>query len=129
MASKIKKALKKIGKAALVAGAGYAAMKGLKNRKENKAFLKTEGGDKSDMRDYGPFTKARRKIYPKDNSPLITDDGFITENNMYGEGAAKKGGRMVQTRSGGGAVKRRIKTSSKTKSSGKALRGYGKEIR
>ena len=129
MASKIKKALKKIGKAALVAGAGYAAMKGLKNRKENKAFLKTEGGDKSDMRDYGPFTKARRKIYPKDNSPLITDDGFITENNMYGEGAAKKGGRMVRTKSGGGAVKRRIKTSSKPKSSGKALRGYGKEIR
>jgi hypothetical protein len=127
--SKIKKALKKIGKAALVAGAGYAAMKGLKNRKENKAFLKTEGGDKSDMRDYGPFTKARRKIYPKDNSPLITDDGFITENNMYGEGAAKKGGRMVRTKSGGGAVKRRIKTSSKPKSSGKALRGYGKEIR
>ena len=33
--SKIKKALKKIGKAALIAGAGYAAMKGLKNRKEN----------------------------------------------------------------------------------------------
>ena len=127
--SKIKSALKKIGKAAAIAGAGYLAMKGLKNRKENKAFLKTEGGDRSDMRDYGPFTKARRKIYPKDNSPLITDDGFITENNMYGEGAAKKGGRMVQTRSGGGAVKRRIKTSSKTKSSGKALRGYGKEIR
>ena len=129
MASKIKKALKKIGKAAAVAGAGYLAMKGLKNRKQNKAFLKTEGGDKSDMRDYGPFTKARRKIYPKDNSPLITDDGFITENNMYGEGAAKKGGRMVRTKSGGGAVKRRINTSSKPKSSGKALRGYGKEIR
>ena len=127
--SKIKSALKKIGKAAAIAGAGYLAMKGLKNRKENKAYLETEGGDKSDMRDYGPFTKARRRIYPKDNSPLITDDGFITENNMYGEGAAKKGGRMVQTRSGGGAVKRRIKTSSKTKSSGKALRGYGKEIR
>ena len=66
MASKIKKALKKIGKAALVAGAGYAAMKGLKNRKENKAFLKTEGGDKSDMRDYGPFTK-KRSSYIADN--------------------------------------------------------------
>ena len=38
MASKIKKLLKKVGKAALVAGAGYAAMKGLKNRKENKAI-------------------------------------------------------------------------------------------
>ena len=129
MASKIKKALKKIGKAALIGGAGYLAMKGLKNRKENKAYLASEGGDKSDMRDYGPFTKARRKIYPKDNSPLITDDGFITENNAYGEGAAKKGGRMVRTKSGGGAVKRRINTSSKPKSSGKALRGYGKEIR
>jgi len=127
--SKIKKLLKKVGKAALLGGGAYLASKGLKNRKENKAFLKTEGGDKSDMRDYGPFTKARRKIYPKDNSPLITDDGFITENNMYGEGAAKKGGRMVRTKSGGGAVKRRIKTSSKPKSSGKALRGYGKEIR
>ena len=34
-------------------------MKGLKNRKENKAFLETEGGDKSDMRDYGPFSKAK----------------------------------------------------------------------
>ena len=136
--SKIKKALKKIGKAALIGGAGYLAMKGLGKRKaakENKEFLKTEGGDRSDMRDYGPFTKAprntktARKIYPKDNSPLITDDGFITESNMYGEGAAKKGGRVIRTKSGGGAVKRRIKTSSKPKSSGKALRGYGKEIR
>ena len=34
MASKIKKALKKIGKAAAVAGAGYLAMKGLKNRRQ-----------------------------------------------------------------------------------------------
>ena len=126
---KIKRGLKKVAKPAAMVGAAYLAAKALKNRKENKAFLKTEGGDKSDMRDYGPFTKARRKIYPKDNSPLITDDGFITENNMYGEGAAKKGGRMVRTKSGGGAVKRRIKTSSKPKSSGKALRGYGKEIR
>ena len=128
MASKIKKALKKIGKAAAVAGAGYLAMKGLKNRRQKNADVEMDL-PKADMRDYGPFTKARRRIYPKDNSPLITDDGFITENNMYGEGAAKKGGRMVQTRSGGGAVKRRIKTSSKPKSSGKALRGYGKEIR
>ena len=35
-------------------------MKGLKNRKsakENLEFLKTEGGNKSDMKDYGPFSK------------------------------------------------------------------------
>ena len=126
---KLKKGLKKVAKPAALLGAAYLASKGLGRKKQMKDYLQTEGGDKSDMRDYGPFTKARRRIYPKDNSPLITDDGFITENNMYGEGAAKKGGRMVQTRSGGGAVKRRIKTSSKPKSSGKALRGYGKEIR
>ena len=126
---KLKKGLKKVAKPAALLGAAYLASKGLKNRRENKAFLKTEGGDRSDMRNYGPFTKAPRKMYARDNSPLITDDGFITENNMYGEGAAKKGGRMVRTKSGGGAVKRRIKTSSKPRSSGKALRGYGKEIR
>ena len=34
----------------------------MKNRKENKEFLKTEGGDKSDMRDYGPFTKKARTM-------------------------------------------------------------------
>ena len=63
---KLKKILKKVGKAALIGGAGYLAMKGLKNKKENKAFLKTEGGDKSDMRDYGPFTKApKKKATPK----------------------------------------------------------------
>ena len=48
--SKLKSALKKIGKAAAVAGAGYLAMKGLNNRKvgkENEAYLKNEGGNRS----------------------------------------------------------------------------------
>ena len=43
MASKIKKALKKIGKAALVAGAGYAAMKGLGGKK-GTAFSRPKRG-------------------------------------------------------------------------------------
>ena len=34
--SKIKKLLKKVGKAALLGGGAYLASKGLKNRKENK---------------------------------------------------------------------------------------------
>ena len=100
MASKIKKALKKIGKAALVAGAGYAAMKGLKNRKENKAFLETEGGDKSDMRDYGPFTKAARTM--------------PSTGNMYGDGNPKNRNVSYALKSGGRAG---------YKSGGKAVRG------
>ena len=39
---KIKKTLKKVAKPAALLGAAYLASKGLKNRKENKAFLETE---------------------------------------------------------------------------------------
>ena len=121
MASKIKKALKKIGKAALVAGAGYAAMKGLKNRKENKEFLKTEGGDKSDMRDYGPFSKGTGPT----NAPskftrsktVLGKSGIDTmdDGNFYQ--GAKNGGRMG------------LKAGGKAKGCGKALRGFGKAMK
>ena len=118
MASKIKKALKKIGKAALIGGAGYLAMKGLKNRKENKDFLKTEGGNKSDMRDYGPFSKGKnRQASPSDyvKSKTVLGKRGINrlgdiDDNMY----AAKGGRATKT---------------KPKSIGKALRGGGKVMR
>ena len=118
MASKIKKALKKIGKAALVAGAGYAAMKGLKNRKENKAFLKTEGGDRSDMRDYGPFTKEPRKMPATRRDSILAKPEInrFDDGNMYQP--AKNGGRIGKK--SGGSVK---------KSMGKALRGGGKVMR
>ena len=98
MASKIKKALKKIGKAALIGGAGYLAMKGLKNRKENKAFNETEGGDKSDMRDYGPFSKGKNPQASPSNyvksKTVLGKRGInnMDDNNMYQ--GAKDGGRM-----------------------------------
>ena len=110
--SKLKKILKKVGKAALIGGAGYLVMKGLKNKKENKAFLKTEGGDKSDMRDYGPFTKTPRKM-PAKRSQSVLGQGPNKTNqvdysgisdNMY-DAAASKGGRIVKTKRGGKAVR------------------------
>ena len=70
MIKKLKKRLKKVGKAAASWRAGYLAMKGLKNRKENNAFLETEGGNKSDMRDYGPFTKAARTMPTTEHSKI-----------------------------------------------------------
>ena len=117
--SKIKKLLKKVGKAALLGGGAYLASKGLKNRKENKAFLKTEGGDKSDMRDYGPFTKAARKMPGTKRDSILGKLGIdrFDDGNMYQ--GAKNGGRMG-LKSGG---------KSKPKSIGKALRGGGKVIR
>ena len=122
MASKIKKALKKIGKAALIGGAGYLAMKGLKNRKQKNADVEMDL-PKSDMRDYGPFSKGTGPT----NAPskftasktVLGKRGInrMDDGNMYQ--GAKNGGRMG-LRSGGKAIK---------KSMGKALRGGGKVMR
>ena len=123
MASKIKKALKKIGKAALVAGAGYAAMKGLKNRKENKDFLKTEGGDKSDMRDYGPFSKG--------TGPTNAPSKFTASKTVLGKRGINRmdDGNMYQGAKNGGRMGLKSGGKSKPKSIGKALRGGGKVMR
>ena len=109
---KLKKILKKVGKAALIGGAGYLAMKGLKNKKENKAFLKTEGGDKSDMRDYGPFTKAPRKMPAKRSQSVLGQGPNKTNQVDYSgisdrieDASAAKGGRIVKTKGGGKAVR------------------------
>ena len=113
MASKIKKALKKIGKAAAVAGAGYLAMKGLGKRKQNKAFLATEGGDKSDMRDYGPFTKKRSSYIADNRSQSVLGQGknrsgqvdYSGISDRMEDASAAKGGRIVKTKGGGKAVR------------------------
>ena len=116
---KIKKGLKKVAKPAALIGAAYLASKAMKNRKENNAFLETEGGDKSDMRDYGPFTKAARKMPGTKRDSILGKLGIdrFDDGNMYQR--AKNGGRMG-LKSGG---------KSKPKSIGKALRGGGKVMR
>ena len=121
MASKIKKALKKIGKAALVAGAGYAAMKGLKNRKENKEFLKTEGGDKSDMRDYGPFSKG--------TGPVNAPSKFTRSKTVLGAPRIDKfdDGNFYQGAKDGGRIGK--KSGGKVKGCGIAKRGLGRAMK
>ena len=106
---KLKKGLKKVAKPAALLGAAYLASKGLGRKKQMKDYLQTEGGDKSDMRDYGPFTKAARTM------PTTGPAKFKYPQIAYGQQVMAKGGRAGK--------------KSKPKSSGKALRGYGKEIR
>ena len=48
--------------------------------------------------------------------PLITDDGFITSNNPFGEGGAKKGGSA-------GRKKRSTITGVAVRGFGRALKG------
>ena len=111
---KIKKTIKKVAKPAAGIGAVLLAANAMKNRKENKAFLETEGGDKSDMRDYGPFTKTARKM--------------PATGNMYGDGNPKNRNVSYALKSGGRAGYK-SGGKSKPKSMGKALRGGGKVMR
>ena len=54
--AKKKKWKKRLGKA-LAAGAALAGGLALARRKQNQTYLTEEGGDRSDMRSYGPFSK------------------------------------------------------------------------
>ena len=59
MAKKKKKSrIKKLLKGAALAGAAVLGAKALGRRNQMKDYLATEGGDRSDMRNYGPFSKA-----------------------------------------------------------------------
>lgn len=139
--SKLKRALKKIGKAALVAGAGYAAMKALKNRKvgkENEEYLKTEGGDKSDMRDYGPYSN---KTAPKTRSNASIAGDFISKinnpkNAEYGMQFSndlvnyKPTGRTrTPIKADNSGIIKQYKSGGRVKGCGKALRGFGKAMK
>jgi len=113
--SKIKSALKKIGKAALVAGAGYAAFKGLRNKK-GKNFTNADAIKKMTTNDaYSDDTKPSNLGTMRSRRDTILGKPEINrlgdmDDNMY----AAKGGRATKT---------------KPKSIGKALRGGGKVMR
>ena len=122
MASKIKKALKKIGKAALVAGAGYAAFKGLKNRKKNQANVEMDL-PKADMRDYGPFSKGK--------NPQASPSKYVQSKTVLGKKGINRmdDGNFYQGAKNGGRMGLKSGGKSKPKSIGKALRGGGKVMR
>jgi len=59
---KLKKGLKKAAKVAIPVGAALLAARAMKRKGQMKDYLATEGGDRSDMRSYGPFSKAANFI-------------------------------------------------------------------
>ena len=103
---KIKKFLKKIAPIAALALGATA----LGRRKQNKTYLAEEGGDRSDMRDYGPYTignnfmpKRTRNMYSPNDFGLGPYDG------------AKKGGRAGK--------------DFGTRGVGKAKKGFGRAMK
>ena len=97
MAKKKKSKLKKFLKGAALAGAAALGASALSKRNQMKDFLKTEGGDKSDMRDYGPFSKGtiskkttmRPMKFPAGDYSGIQD--YYKKGGRVGCGIAKKG--------------------------------------
>ena len=121
---KIKRALKRVAKAAVpmlaIAGLGKAFMNARNQRKQMKAFLATEGGDISNMTSRpnmldiaGPLKRMPREI-PKMNSKMLADELMeLNTGTDFGLGpldGAKYGVRI--TKSG---VKRRTKKFAKKK--------------
>ena len=97
--SKLKKLVKKLGKEALIGGAGYAAVKGLGGKK-GIAFGRPKRGTidqmAADAKMPGNLSRDMG-IKRKEFMPGISD-------NMY-DASAAKGGRIVKTKGGGKAVR------------------------
>ena len=97
---KIKKFLKKAAPLLAVAGLGKAFMNARNRKNQMKQFLATEGGDLSDMRNYGPFSKGPGFVPVNMMTPQD-----MANDSMFIDAMAAKGGRIMKTKKGGKAVK------------------------
>ena len=105
---KIKKLLKNLGIGAALLGAGKALMSKRDKANQMKEFLATEGGDLSDMRDYGPFSKGRGFVPVNMMTPQD-----MANDEMFMGAMAKKGGRIKKTKKGGRAVRKANRSKKK----------------
>jgi|TARA_R110002050_G_scaffold295405_1_gene454202 hypothetical protein len=110
MLKKLKKGLKKAAKVAVPVGAALLAARALKKRNARNAMMNSATSNDGFAAPIGPL---------QDNS-FLPDDGFITRNNPYGEGGAKKGGSA-------GRKKRSTITGVAVRGFGRALKSKGKK--
>ena len=112
MAKKLKKLLKKAGKAALIGGALYGATKLGGKLKRNKAIdMGIAAADEepgASIKDFGPFSKAANFI-PKKRTPVFTGDQTMTSDYpfkmMAKGGSVGKRGTGIAKRGFGRALK------------------------
>ena len=110
---KLKKILKKVGKAALVGGLGYAAMKGLGKKKgtpsTNAAAIKAMTSNDAYNDDSMPMNLSKDMgMKRRRRDSILASPEINRMTDYYGEGL-KKGGRV--------------------KGCGKALRGFGNAMK
>ena len=85
MAKKLKKLLKKVGKAALIGGALYGGSKLLKGRRNKAIDMGIAAADEepgASIKDFGPFSKAANFI-PKKRTPVFTGDQTMTSDYPF----------------------------------------------
>ena len=134
---KLKKGLKKAAKVAIPVGAALLAARAMKRRGEMKDFLATEGGNKSDMRSYGPFGKGANFVPKRSNASIAGDfinkinDKTTAESGMqFYDPAVKLTGRTRSPlKADNSGIIRQHKSGGKVKGCGKALRGFGKAMK
>ena len=141
MAKKKKSKLKKFLKGAALAGAAALGASALSKRNQMKDYLATEGGDTSDMRDYGPFSKAANIIArnrPKRKSVLADpriNKMDTSEVNMDYQAPDMSGYRNMDMglegyyKNGGTVVKTGEKTTKTKKKKSIQIKGFGKARR
>ena len=113
--SKLKKVLRNLGVGAAILGAGKALMSRRDKANQMKEFLATEGGDLSDMRDYGPYSNKRMNAARNFTfNPAMMLQGVGDDPVIEGiQAGAKKGGRIVKTKKGGRAVRKANRSKKK----------------
>ena len=143
--SKLKSALKKIGKAAAVAGAGYLAMKGFKNRKAKSDLAGTEDG-KGGMSSPSVESVKNRMTSNKAYTGSGYKDPIMSggKGNMYEDKYKGTPLRRLQKNSVGPSMsgiddmndfaakdggRANYKSGGRAKGCGKALRGFGKAMK
>ena len=93
---RVKKLLKGLGVGAALLGAGRALMNRRDKANQMKEFLATEGGDLSDMSGMiNEFGVKPRMMTPQD----------MSNDPMFLNAMAAKGGRIMKTKRGGKAVR------------------------
>ena len=136
---KLKKGLKKAAKVAIPVGAALLAARAMKRKGQMKDFLATEGGDKSDMRDYGPFSKGKNFSPKRSNASIAGDfmSKVINPNNMeYGMQMSNdlvSSKLPVRTRTpiktDNSGIIRQYKSGGRVKGGGIAKRGLGRAMK
>ena len=132
---KLKKVVKKVGKAAAIGGLGYAAIKGLGGKKFDTGLTKGKflmSGAAGGARFPKPFSRANMRDIAGSGDVMpgnLSKSAGATGKNMYDGAGSSNPRKPGGLKSGGRAGYKHGGSAKKRTSAGNAVRGHGKEIK